>query len=80
MHIGEAAVGAMSRGVQTALGDAVNVVFRVESLTRDVECDVVATDSFLEGWDEGREMFDSCGAHTVKGLSRAVEIFGLKPA
>jgi adenylate cyclase len=80
LHIGEAAVGAMSRGMQTALGDAVNVVFRVESLTRDVERDVVATDSFLGGWDVGRELFESCGEHTVKGLSRVVELFGLKPA
>ncbi|MEM7147458.1 MAG: adenylate/guanylate cyclase domain-containing protein [Verrucomicrobiota bacterium] len=78
LHIGEAAVGAMSRGMQTALGDAVNVTFRIEGLTREVERDVVATGGFVEGWDEGAAMFESCGEYSVKGLVRAVEILALK--
>ncbi|MEM8954134.1 MAG: adenylate/guanylate cyclase domain-containing protein [Verrucomicrobiota bacterium] len=78
LHIGEAAVGAMSRGMQTALGDAVNVAFRVEGLTREVDNDVVATGGFVEGWAEGRELFESCGKFQVKGLLRAVEILALR--
>ena len=37
LHVGEVAIGAMGKGINTAVGDAVNIAFRIESLTRLVD-------------------------------------------
>ena len=52
LHIGEIAQGAMGRGVNTIVGEAVNVTFRVEGLTRKLGTADLATAAFLEGWSE----------------------------
>ncbi len=65
VHIGKAAVGAIAPGSRTALGEAVNMTFRVEGLTRPLGRTALATGAFLEGWDAGKIMFDPCGMHAV---------------
>ena len=75
MHIGMVAIGAMGQGVNTALGDAVNMAFRIESLTRVVDRSTLVSAAFLEGWDEGRSQFESCGLHQVKGQADLIEVF-----
>ena len=77
LHIGMAAVGSFTRGNQTALGDAVNLTFRVEKLTRTLEPDIVATSDFLEGWDVGKGIFVRCGEFQVEGIDRQIEVYGL---
>ena len=75
MHIGMVAIGAMGQGVNTALGDAVNMAFRIEALTRIVDRSILVSSSFLDGWEEGRSQFESCGRHQVKGQADLVEVF-----
>lgn len=75
LHIGPVAIGAMGKGINTAVGDAVNIAFRIETLTRVVGRSTLVSAAFLDGWDEGRQHFDSCGPHFVKGQTEAIEVF-----
>ena len=79
LHLGEVAIGSMGKGINTALGDAVNLAFRIEGLTRAVDKPVLASAAFLSGWDAGTDLFEGCGAHEVKGHPDKVEVFALKP-
>ncbi len=80
LHIGTAAVGAIGGGDQTALGEAVNLTFRVEGLTRRLGYEVLATAAFIDGWDVGEVRFEPLGPHAVKGFKKEVEVFGLAAA
>ncbi|MEM7015361.1 MAG: adenylate/guanylate cyclase domain-containing protein [Verrucomicrobiota bacterium] len=77
LHIGEAAVGSVARGTRTALGDAVNIAFRIESMTRPLERKILASDGFFAGWDAGRSQAASCGTHELKGYTGDYELFSL---
>ena len=78
LHVGEVAIGAMGKGVNTALGDAVNIAFRIEGLTRSVDKPALVSAAFLDGWDEGRAYFESCGFHEIKGQAERIEVFALR--
>ena len=65
----------MGKGINTAVGDAVNIAFRIESLTRLVDRPALASRAFVEGWEGAHEAFDSCGLHTVKGQETPIEVF-----
>ncbi len=78
LHIGEAAVGAITRGNYTALGDAVNLTFRIEAETRSLNAIVLASAAFLDGWEAGASMFTNCGLRDLKGYSQSVEVYALK--
>ena len=75
LHVGKVAIGTMGRGINTAVGDAVNIVFRIETLTRVVDRPTLVSAAFLDGWEQGRRQFDSCGFHFVKGQVEAIEVF-----
>jgi adenylate cyclase len=75
LHVGEVAVGSMGKGINTALGDAVNVAFRIEGLTRLVGRPALVSAAFLDGWEEARGRFDACGVHPIRGLPDPVEVF-----
>jgi adenylate cyclase len=77
LNIGEVALGAMGRGVTTAVGEAVNVTFRIESLTRKLKVPVLASAAFLNGWTEGPEHYENAGVHPVKGQPEPVEVYSL---
>lgn len=78
LHIGEVAHGAMTRGNNTALGDAVNLAFRLESLTRELNADVLASAAFLSGWADGAGQFTPRGFKNVKGHPHPIEVFSLE--
>ncbi|HEY2572724.1 MAG TPA: adenylate/guanylate cyclase domain-containing protein [Verrucomicrobiaceae bacterium] len=78
LHVGDAAMGAMGKGINTAVGDAVNLAFRIESLTRTLDVGVLASAAFVVDWPEGRELFEPRGSHEVKGHPDKVEVFSLK--
>jgi adenylate cyclase len=80
IHLGTVAMGAMGKGISTALGDAVNIAFGIESLTRVVDRPALVSAAFLDGWDQGRHHFESCGYHKVKGRSELIEVFALRRA
>lgn len=78
IHIGTVAVGAMGKGISTALGDAVNTVFRIEGLTRLVGQPLLVSAAFVNGWGPDRPSFRSFGFHPVKGRAEPVEVFALQ--
>jgi adenylate cyclase len=77
LNIGDVALGAMGRGVNTAVGEAVNVAFRIESLTRKLQVPVLASASFVEGWPEAAQHYKNVGIHAVKGQPEPVEVYAL---
>jgi adenylate cyclase len=77
LNIGDVALGAMGRGVNTAVGEAVNVTFRIESLTRKLQVPVLAGATFLEGWPDGLADYKNVGVHPVKGQPDPVEVYAL---
>lgn len=79
LHVGEVALGAMGRGVNTAVGEAVNVTFRIESLTRKLETPVLISEDFANGWPGAAEYFEPAGTHEVKGQPEPVAVWRLKP-
>jgi len=80
LHIGEVALGAMGKGINTAIGDAVNIAFRIESLTRPLKFGVLASKAFVEGLPEASTVFENCGEHEVRGHPAKIEVLGLKGA
>jgi len=78
LHVGDVAIGGASRGDYTALGDAVNVAFRIEALTRDLDKNILASGDFLDGWPDGASAFEHCGEHQLKGVEQKVVIHAAK--
>ncbi|MFT5466747.1 MAG: adenylate cyclase [Verrucomicrobiales bacterium] len=78
LHIGEAAVGSVARGTRTALGDAVNIAFRIESMTRPIGRPVLASGDFFAGWGAGLELVETCGSHELKGYEGTYELLAVK--
>jgi adenylate cyclase len=77
LNVGDVALGAMGRGVTTAVGEAVNVTFRIESLTRKLQVPVLASAAFMNGWAAGQELYQNAGIHAVKGQPEPVEVYSL---
>jgi adenylate cyclase len=65
----------MGRGVNTAVGEAVNVTFRIEALTRKLVQPVLASAAFVQGCKALEGRFRSMGVHTLKGQPDPVEVF-----
>lgn len=77
LHLGSVAQGAMSKGTFTLLGDAVNVTFRLESLTRTIGRDLIVSDDFVSGWDEGGGYFKAEGSHKIKGRVLPLKVYSV---
>ena len=56
-----------------ALGDDVNIAFRIEGLTRLVDQPILVSAAFAEGFSGAP--LRSCGRHAVKGVEKPVEVF-----
>jgi adenylate cyclase len=78
LHVGEVALGAMDSGINTALGDAVNLAFRIESLTRTLACGVLASAAFITAGSDIESLFTSHGDHDIKGHPQKIGVFALK--
>ena len=77
LHVGDVALGAMGRGMTTAVGEAVNVTFRIESLTRNLKVPVLASAAFMKDWAAGQSLYQNAGIHPVKGQPDPVEVYSL---
>jgi adenylate cyclase len=75
IHLGQMAVGSMGKGINTALGDAVNIAFRIEGLTRATGEPILVSAAFLEGWEAAGRLFEPCGTHAIKGHPDPIEVF-----
>jgi len=78
LHVGRVAYGGMSAREFTLLGDAVNLAFRIEALTRRLERPVIVSSEFLEGWPKGGTYCAPLGQHEVKGRQQPVEVFAVE--
>ena len=80
LHVGDAVVGNMgseSRNNYTAIGDTVNVTFRIERLTREVDFPLVCSERVFENLED-RSGFISLGARPIKG-HQPVIVYGWRP-
>jgi adenylate cyclase len=77
VHVGAAACGSFGSRNFTLLGDAVNLTFRLEALTRVLGEQVLLSSDTLAGWAEGAAICHSLGRHVVKGRAQEVEVFAL---
>ena len=78
LHVGPTAYGAFGPQEFTLPGDAANLVFRLESLTRQLGERVLVSADLLDGWEEGRNLCRSRGSHNVKVRTQEVEVFALQ--
>jgi adenylate cyclase len=78
VHLGPVACGAISAGEFTLLGDAVNLTFRLEALTRELAKPILVSGEFLHSWEAGKALCQPCGRHQVKGRGEPVEIFAVE--
>ena len=77
LHVGEVIygnVGAIDRLDFTAIGPAVNLVCRLEALTKRLERPLLVSESFAAA---AAHPLLSLGFHPVRGLSEPQEVFGL---
>jgi adenylate cyclase len=77
LHIGDVIfgnVGAVDRLDFTVIGPAVNLAFRLETLTKRLGRDLLVSHDFARAC---RRPLVSLGFHPVKGLSEPEEVFGL---
>jgi adenylate cyclase len=77
LHLGDVIfgnVGAVDRLDFTAIGPAVNLAFRLETLTKRLGRDLLVSHDFAGAC---RRPLVSLGFHPVKGLSEPEEVFGL---
>jgi len=77
MNIGQVALGAMGRGVNTAVGEEVNDTFRIESLTRALQVPVLVSAAFVHDWPAATRYYRPAGVHPVKGQPEPVEVYAL---
>ncbi len=78
LHTGEAALSRLGPSSYTLMGADVNLVFRIESLTRKLE-PVVVSRPFANGWPANSGFtFPSLGAHRVKGWHVPVEVCAVR--
>ena len=78
MHTGKVAYGGMSQGEFTLVGDPVNLTFRLESLTRKLDCDILVSKEFLDLSPGLKGHCENFGVHEVKGRGEPVEVWGFR--
>jgi adenylate cyclase len=79
LNVGSIALGAMGRSVNTAVGESVNLTFRIEALTRDLGVRILAGSAFVAGVPALLQELQSLGIHPLKGQPEPVEVYGEIP-
>jgi len=55
LHLGDVAMAPWARASTRLVATRVNVAFRIESLTRQLDCGVLASAAFFKDWEVGLE-------------------------
>lgn len=77
LHTGKVAYGGMSQGEFTLVGDPVNLTFRLESLTRELNQNVLLSGDFARLIPGRNRLTRNLGVHKVKGRAQGVEVVAL---
>lgn len=77
LHSGKAAYGGMSATERTLVGDAVNLTFRLESLTRPLQRPALVSADFIRDWPESAAFCEPVGVHRVKGRAQPVDVWAI---
>jgi adenylate cyclase len=77
LHIGEVALSRTGPNQFTLLGADVNLTFRIEALTRNLQVPILASAQFVNGMNPAHHSFKSHGCTRIKGLDIPVEVFSL---
>ena len=80
LHFGKVTcsnVGVAAERDATIIGDAVNTVFRLEGVSKELNQRVVMSGDFAEHMPELMRKFNDFGDRALKGKSQAVRVFGL---
>lgn len=81
LHTGDAALSRSGPASFTLIGANVNMVFRIESLTRKLEEPVIVSREFTAGWEATAPWtFPALGCHEIKGWDQPVEVFAVRTA
>jgi len=80
VHLGPVVYGAISEGASTLLGDAVNISFRLEALTRELDKSSLASGDFFTGWEAGKKWCSPCGSRSLRGRAGPVEVYSVEGA
>src|SRR5262249_56578158 len=67
-------VGSAERLDFTVIGPATNLAFRLEALTKQLGCPILASHAFAEAADVP---LVSLGPHPIRGFQEVEEVFGL---
>ena len=78
LHTGKVAYGGMSQVEFTLVGDPVNLTFRLESLTRELESNVLLSGAFIKELPEIRNHCKNLGVRSIKGRARGVAVYALE--
>jgi len=80
VHVGDVMygnIGSTTRLDFTVIGPAVNIASRLENLTKSLGRPVILSKDFVEMSCQA-DAFESLGSHTLRGLDRPIDVFGLK--
>lgn len=79
LHVGEVMygnIGSRTRLDFTVIGPAVNLVSRLEQLTRVLDREVLVSEAFAQVCDD--DCMVSLGQHELRGVGRAVQVYALR--
>ncbi len=77
IHTGKVAYGRMSQREFTLVGDPVNLTFRLESLTRNFEENILLSGDFARLAPDLKPHLKQLGVHKVKGRAQGVEVVAM---
>jgi len=78
LHFGQVTcgnIGLVAQRDATIIGDTVNTVFRIESVMKDLNRELVMSRDFITALGEGTDGWTSLGEHQLKGKNQLVGLY-----
>jgi adenylate cyclase len=76
IHMGPVTYSSAGTAGRTIIGDAVNITFRLEGLTRQVPKKILVSGELISRCPNLAEQFEYCGEYPIKGRTGAMEVYG----